>query len=76
MHEVTADVSRWLQAGELVVLATVIQTWGSAPRAAGGKMAIAAGDRLSGSVSGGCVEGAVAECAAQVLRDEIGRAHV
>ena len=69
MHEVTADVSRWLQAGEPVVLATVIQTWGSAPRAAGGKMAIAAGDRLSGSVSGGCVEGAVAECAAQVLRD-------
>lgn len=69
MHEVTADISRWLQAGEAVVLATVIQTWGSAPRAAGGKMAIAAGDRLSGSVSGGCVEGAVAECAAQVLRD-------
>lgn len=69
MHEVTADISRWLQAGEPVVLATVIQTWGSAPRAAGGKMAIAAGDRLSGSVSGGCVEGAVAECAAQVLRD-------
>jgi len=69
MHEVTVDVSRWLQAGEPVVLATVIQTWGSAPRAAGGKMAIAAGDRLSGSVSGGCVEGAVAECAAQVLRD-------
>ena len=68
MHEVTADISRWLQAGEPVVLATVIQTWGSAPRAAGGKMAIAAGDRLSGSVSGGCVEGAVAECAAQVLR--------
>ena len=69
MHEVTADISRWLQAGEPVVLATVIQTWGSAPRAAGGKMAVAAGDRLSGSVSGGCVEGAVAECAAQVLRD-------
>ena len=69
MHEVTADISRWLQAGEPVVLATVIKTWGSAPRAAGGKMAIAAGDRLSGSVSGGCVEGAVAECAAQVLRD-------
>lgn len=69
MHEVTADISRWLQAGEPVVLATVIQTWGSAPRAAGGKMAIAVGDRLSGSVSGGCVEGAVAECAAQVLRD-------
>ena len=69
MHEVTADISRWLQAGEPVVLATVVQTWGSAPRAAGGKMAVAAGDRLSGSVSGGCVEGAVAECAAQVLRD-------
>ena len=75
MHEITADVSRWLPAGEPVVLATVLQTGGSAPRAAGGKMAIAAGNRLSGSVSGGCVEGAVAECAAQVLR-EIGRAHV
>ncbi len=61
MEEVVADIQRWRSQGEQVALATVVKTWGSAPRRAGAKMAITAGGQLSGSVSGGCVEGAVAE---------------
>ena len=63
------DVDRWRAGGEKVALATVVSTWGSAPRRAGAKMAISAGGGLSGSVSGGCIEGAVAEEAQAALRD-------
>ena len=59
MYEVLTDIQRWLSQGETVALATVISTWGSAPRGVGAKMALAAGAKISGSVSGGCVEGAV-----------------
>src|SRR3972149_12010399 len=59
MYEVLRDIQRWLSQGETVALATVISTWGSAPRGVGAKMALAAGAKISGSVSGGCVEGAV-----------------
>jgi xanthine dehydrogenase accessory factor len=67
MEEVIGDIQRWQQAGEQIALATVVQTWGSAPRRPGAKMAITANGQLSGSVSGGCVEGAVAEEAFGVL---------
>ena len=67
MEEVIADIQRWRGAGEAVALATVVQTWGSAPRRPGAKMAITANGQLAGSVSGGCVEGAVAEEAFAVL---------
>ena len=67
MEEVIADIRRWRSQGERVALATVVQTWGSAPRRAGAKMAISAGGQLSGSVSGGCVEGAVAQEAFAIL---------
>jgi len=46
----------WLQAGRRVVLATVVETWGSAPRPAGALLAIRDDGQVSGSVSGGCVE--------------------
>src|SRR6185295_14350801 len=46
----------WLQAGHRVVLATVVETWGSAPRPAGALLAIRDDGQVSGSVSGGCVE--------------------
>jgi xanthine dehydrogenase accessory factor len=49
----------WAQAGRPVALATVIETWGSAPRPVGSQLAIGAGAEMAGSVSGGCVEGAV-----------------
>jgi xanthine dehydrogenase accessory factor len=67
MRDVIADVDRWRAAGDPVALATVVETWGSAPRRAGAKMAVAPGERLAGSVSGGCVEGAVVQAAAEVL---------
>ncbi len=59
MNEVLQDIDRWRASGEPVGLATVIQTWGSAPRKAGAKMALTPSGEISGSVSGGCVEGAV-----------------
>ena len=59
MREVIDDIDRWLEENKTIGLATVIQTWGSAPRKAGGKMAITPDGKISGSVSGGCVEGAV-----------------
>ena len=67
MHEVLSDIQRWLNQGEAVALATVISTWGSAPRAVGAKMALAAGAKIAGSVSGGCVEGAVYEAGLQAI---------
>ena len=67
MEEVISDIQRWRAQGETIALATVVQTWGSAPRRPGAKMAITANGQLSGSVSGGCVEGAVAEEAFAVL---------
>lgn len=67
MEEVISAIRRWQAEGEVVALATVVQTWGSAPRKVGAKMAITATGRISGSVSGGCVEGAVAEEAVAAL---------
>lgn len=68
MRDVLDDIERWRSEGTRVVLATVVATWGSAPRAVGGKMAVAEGRKIAGSVSGGCVENAVAEAAAEVLK--------
>jgi xanthine dehydrogenase accessory factor len=68
MKEVVSDIDSWLGAGNQdIALATVIQTWGSAPRKVGSKMAMMAGGEISGSVSGGCVEGAVFDAGLVVL---------
>ena len=67
MREVAADIQRWLANGESIALATVLQTWGSSPRPAGAKLALTAGGEVSGSVSGGCVEGAVVQEALATL---------
>ncbi len=61
MQEVIQDINNWLNEEKQIALATVVQTWGSAPRKAGAKMAITPDGAISGSVSGGCVEGAVFE---------------
>lgn len=58
----------WHAAGESVALATVTETWGSAPRRAGSRMAVTTSGKIAGSVSGGCIEGAVAEAALHVLQ--------
>jgi xanthine dehydrogenase accessory factor len=68
MNEVLPDINHWLSANDTVVLATVISTWGSAPRSVGAKMALTPDGKLSGSVSGGCVEGAVFEAGVQTVK--------
>ncbi len=67
MRDILSDLNAWLAQDEQVALATVIQTWGSAPRQAGAKMALTPGGKITGSVSGGCVEGAVFEAGTQTL---------
>jgi len=67
MRDVLPDIERWRAERQPVALATVVATWGSAPRSVGGKMAVTADRRIVGSVSGGCVEGAVVEAAGEVL---------
>jgi xanthine dehydrogenase accessory factor len=67
MREVLPDVERWRRDGKAVALATVVKVWGSAPRGPGAKMAVSAAGDIAGSVSGGCVEGAVVEEAQGVL---------
>jgi xanthine dehydrogenase accessory factor len=57
----------WRQAGEDVAIATVTATWGSSPRPAGSRMAVTQSGRIAGSVSGGCIESAVAEVAQEVI---------
>ena len=57
----------WARAGQPCALATVTSTWGSSPRPAGSMMAVCANGRIEGSVSGGCVEGAVSEEARAVM---------
>jgi xanthine/CO dehydrogenase XdhC/CoxF family maturation factor len=66
-EDVLAIASGWLAEGEHVALATVVKTWGSSPRPAGSQMAVTRTGRMAGSVSGGCIEGAVAEAALAVL---------
>ena len=68
MRDVMADVKGWLANDDPVAVATVISTWGSAPRPAGSRMAISKSGKISGSVSGGCLEGEVFEQAQAILR--------
>ena len=69
MREIIPAVDEWLAADERVALATVVSTWGSAPRGVGAKLAIRADMAMAGSVSGGCVENAVIEAALETLQN-------
>ena len=57
----------WMKAGRKVAVATVVETWGSAPRPVGSHLVIDADGNFEGSVSGGCVEGAVVGESMEVL---------
>ncbi|MEU8398663.1 XdhC/CoxI family protein [Nonomuraea sp. NPDC048892] len=65
MRDVLPEIMKWWRSGLKFGLATVVGTWSSAPRQPGASMAVR-GDEVVGSVSGGCVEGAVFELAAEI----------
>jgi xanthine/CO dehydrogenase XdhC/CoxF family maturation factor len=68
MRDVIADVDAWVERGDEVAIATVIDVKRSAPRPPGAKMAVNSRGEVSGAVSGGCVEGAVVAVAEDVLK--------
>jgi xanthine dehydrogenase accessory factor len=70
MQEVLSEIELWRGRGDRIALATVIDVQRSAPRPPGAKMAVNSRGEIAGSVSGGCVEGAVAEIADGVLNGD------
>ena len=68
-EDVLRQALSWLDGGREVALATVLSTWGSSLRPPGSQLAVSDGLELAGSVSGGCVEAAVAEAAQRVIRE-------
>ena len=67
MREVLEDIERWQAGGQRVALARVVAVLGSGPRLPGAAMAVNEAGEVAGSVSGGCVEGAVVSEALEVL---------
>ena len=67
-EDVLDTAARWRSEGHKVALGTVVKTWGSAPRPAGSQIAVRDDGAFVGSVSGGCVEGAVIEGAQGVMQ--------
>src|SRR2546427_538750 len=70
MREVLQELNDWTREGEDIAIATVIETWGSSPRPLGSKMLVTRSGKMAGSVSNGCIEGAVFEEAQKVLKTE------
>jgi len=68
VREVLSELKAWTKAGEQVALATVVETWGSSPRPLGSKMVVTRSGKMAGSVSNGCIEGAVFEESQKVLK--------
>ncbi|MCL4268143.1 MAG: XdhC family protein [Anaerolineales bacterium] len=68
MRELLTDLERWRETGVPIALGTVVQTWGSSPRRPGAKIILASDGKIAGSVSGGCVEAAVAEAGLESLK--------
>ena len=69
IDDILTPTSVWLKEKRKVSLATVISTWGSAPRPIGGQMAIDSNGEIIGSVSGGCIEGAVIAEGIEAIND-------
>ncbi|QGG95974.1 XdhC family protein [Actinomarinicola tropica] len=68
MREILDDIERWRAAGKRVAVARVVDIDGSGPREPGAAMAVNEDGEVAGSVSGGCVEGAVVTEALQILQ--------
>mgnify|MGYP003326025523 FL=1 len=68
--DVLTQASKWRHEGKKVAIATVINTWGSSPRPVGSQLAIDENGNMIGSVSGGCIEGAVVHDAKEVMNDK------
>ena len=71
MREVLPELLEWWRAGETIGMGTVVATFRSAPRPAGASMLVVPGGTAVGSVSGGCVEGAVYELASEVIESGV-----
>jgi xanthine/CO dehydrogenase XdhC/CoxF family maturation factor len=67
-EQVLNTAAKWHRARRGVALATVVTTWGSSPRPAGSKLAVDDSGQMVGSISGGCVEGAVVETALEIIQ--------
>jgi xanthine/CO dehydrogenase XdhC/CoxF family maturation factor len=67
--DVLEQAARWRAEGRTVALATVVRTWGSSPRPAGSQLAVSDEGAFVGSVSGGCIEGAVIREAIAAMDD-------
>jgi xanthine/CO dehydrogenase XdhC/CoxF family maturation factor len=67
--KVMEQAASWLDAGRQMAIATVIETWGSSPRPVGSQIVVDADGNFVGSVSGGCIEGAVVHTAREVIAD-------
>src|SRR6201985_3958847 len=67
VENVLGTAAAWRAAGEQVAVATLTETGGSSPRPAGSQMAVTKSGKMAGSVSGGCIEGAVADAAMKTI---------
>lgn len=65
--DLLGQAAQWQDDGRRVALATVINTWGSSPRPVGSRLIVDGAGKMMGSVSGGCIEGAVVREAQEVM---------
>jgi len=70
-EKILDEAKDWIEARQTVVLATVIQTWGSSPRPVGSRMIINDKGDFSGSVTGGCVETAIVRESLKIIKQNI-----